>query len=230
MRTSVTIRGALAGAAASLAAPVLAAGNAHVIDDAAVETPGICHFENWASLGSDHAALVNVSPACTPLSLPNLEIGGFMAHARNGRLRESGAGLAPKLLLRGEDRGVGIALSAAIGYSIDRRRIETASLIVPFTLPVGDHVRVNINAGWQWFRLDNLHMAFGGAQLEYALRPGIGLMAEAFARDREKAGRQAGLRWTSRSGKGAVDIDLLAARYIDGITPTTLTIGVTIRR
>ena len=52
-------------------------------------------------------------------------------------------------------------------------------------------------------------------------------MAEAFARDHGKAGAQVGLRWTPRAGR--FDFDLLAARFHDGATPTSLTVGATVR-
>jgi hypothetical protein len=48
-------------------------------------------------------------------------------------------------------------------------------------------------------------------------------MAEGFTRDYGKAGGQAGVRWTT--GGGRIDLDLLAGRYVDGETPTSLTVG-----
>lgn len=61
------------------AGPAFAAGGEHVIDDAAVETPGTCHLESWVTLSSG-GGLVNSAPACTRKAWPNLELGGFVAH------------------------------------------------------------------------------------------------------------------------------------------------------
>ena len=53
-------------------------------------------------------------------------------------------------------------------------------------------------------------------------------MVETFIRDEGKIGGQAGLRWTVAGG--AVDLDLIGGRYVDGATPGAATFGVTIRR
>jgi len=100
-------------------------------------------------------------------------------------------------------------------------------VIVPVTVPAGDRLRFNFNLGWQWMRSDSVHAIFAGAQAEIALSKTLGLMIEGFGRDIGKAGTQAGLRWTPHE---AIDINLLAGRYLDGVTPTSLTVGVTIRR
>ena len=42
-----------------------------------------------------------------------------------------------------------------------------------------------------------------------------------------RAGAQIGLRYTP--GGGNIDFDLIAGRYIDGVTPTSLTAGVIVR-
>jgi len=219
----------MAAALALLAeAPASAAGGAHVVDDAAVEIPGLCHLESWATFASQSSGLVNASPGCTRRAWRNLEIGGFVAHGWTRTSGDTTIGLTPKLALRSEESGVGIAVSASAAYGFDRGRIETASVIVPVTIPAGTRVRLNLNAGWHWTRQGRHHDAFAGGQIEVALAPNLALMAEAFARDRGKAGAQAGLRWTVAGGR--VDLDLLAGRYVDGATPSAVTIGVTLRR
>jgi hypothetical protein len=154
-------------------------------------------------------------------------LGGFVAHGWAGGTHDTLIGLAPKLVLRSEDRGIGIGIAASTGFGIARGRIETASVIVPVTIPAGRKLRFNLNAGWQWRRADDRHDLFVGAQAEIALKQNLGLMVEVFTRDKDKAGAQAGLRWTI--AKGQADIDLLAGRYLDGVTPTSLTLGVTLR-
>ncbi len=99
---------------------------------------------------------------------------------------------------------------------------------MPVTIPAGEKLRFNLNAGWLWARADHRHDMFVGAQAEIALRKNLNLMVENFTRDEGKVGGQAGLRWTV--GNGAVDLDLIGGRYVDGVTRNAISFGVTIRR
>ncbi len=137
-------------------------------------------------------------------------------------------GLSPKLMLRSEGRGIGIGIATSVGYGVDRGRFETASVVVPVTIPAGDALRFNLNAGWQWTRAGHRHDLFVGAQAEIAIRKNLNLMVETFTRDEGKVGGQAGLRWTVAGG--AVDLDLIGGRYVDGGTRSAVTFGITIRR
>jgi len=133
---------------------------------------------------------------------------------------------AAKLNLVDEtQRGWGVAVSGGIGVSIDRGEVDSANINVPLTVPVG-RVRLNLNASWLWSRAEG-HSAFIGVQADWTVRPDLDLVAEAFTRDTDRAGGQLGLRWTP--GGGQVDFDLIAGRYIDGVTPTSLTAGVIVR-
>lgn len=210
------------------AGPVFASGGEHVIDDAAVETPGSCHLENWVTLSSDGDGLVNSSPACTRDAWPNLELGGFITHGWTRNSDDTLIGLSPKLILRSENRGIGIGIATSVGYGIDRGRFETASVVVPVTIPAGEKLRFNLNAGWLWARAGHRHDLFLGAQAEVALRKNLNLMVETFTRDEGKVGGQAGLRWTVAGG--TADLDLIGGRYVDGATRSAVTFGVTIRR
>ncbi|MEP6786444.1 MAG: hypothetical protein ABI898_11995 [Sphingomonadales bacterium] len=222
------LKGVAAVVLAGIGAPVLASGGAHVIDDAAVETPGTCHVETWVTLTSDDATLVNVGPACTRLSWPNVEFGGFIAHSRTPGSDDTLVGLTPKFVFRSEDKGVGIGLATSVGYSVTHGRFETASVVMPLTIPAGRRVRVNLNIGWQWSRATDSHDLFVGGQAEVALTGKLTLMVESFTRDQGNPGGQAGLRWTP--DKGNVDLDLIGGRYVDGVTRNAITFGVTVRR
>ena len=222
------IGGILMPLALLTAGPAFAAGGEHVVDDAAVETPGTCHLESWVTLSSGGGRLANSAPACTRKAWPNLELGGFITHSWTNETHDTVIGLSPKLMLRSEERGVGIGVATGLGYGIDRGRFETASVIMPVTIPAGEKLRFNLNAGWLWARADHRHDMFVGAQAEIALRKNLNLMVENFTRDEGKVGGQAGLRWTV--GNGAVDLDLIGGRYVDGVTRNAISFGVTIRR
>jgi hypothetical protein len=217
---------AIAMVCAIPAAPALAAGGAHVVDDSAPEDPGLCHVETWLSLGSHRSGLFNLAPACTPRAIPNLELGGYVVHAWTGPGTTTVAGLAAKLNLRSEYAGLGIAIDASAGMASDHRHLDNASLIVPFTLPASTALRLNFNLGWQYSRATG-HAAFVGAQSELAVAHDLNWMVEAFGHDHGKAGGQTGLRWNPH--RGHVDLDLIAGRYVDGATATSVTFGLTMR-
>lgn len=214
---------------ASLVAPeaARAAGGAHVVDDSEVETPGDCHLETHATGSSHDGRHLMAGVGCTPEALPMLELGGFVAHAWAQGQDETVIGLASKLNLRPEAEGLGVAVSGSLGYGADRSRLEYATLTAAVTVPAGDGLRMNLNAGWGWTEAGPGSELFAGAQAELAVSSEIALMAEGFARDHGNLGGQAGVRWTTAGGR--VDLDLLAGRYLDGATATSLTAGLTVR-
>ena len=198
-----------------------------MIDDSEVETAGDCHLESWVTRSSRDQWLVNAGLGCTPKAIQMLELGGFVGQLQSPGTDETMVGLTPKVTLRPAETGFGIALAGSLGYGLDRDRLETASLIAAVTVPAGDGLRINLNGGWVWSEAGPGSELFAGAQAELAVGPSVSLMAEGFTRNHGKAGGQAGVRWTS--GNGRIDLDLLAGRYVDGATPTSLTLGVTAR-
>jgi hypothetical protein len=210
------------------AGPACAAGGAHVIDDDAVETPGTCHLETWVTHYAPGRGLANAAPACTPSALPRLEIGAAVQTLWDSH-NDTTLGPAVKLNLRPVTRGLGLALSGAAAWSLRSGRLETASAIVPLTVPVGQRLHLNFNSGWTYAHgAAHRHAVFFGAQAEFQLTRSFGLMTEAFGRDHGHPGAQAGLRWTPGGGK--LDLDLMAGRRVDGVSRNAVTLGVTVRR
>jgi len=205
----------------------LAAGGAHVIDDSEVEAAGDCHLETWVMGSSDDRWLGNAGAGCTPEAIPVLEFGASVVHARSRGSEETVVGVMPKLNLRPANSGLGVALAGSLVYGADRSRLEAASLIAAATVPASKSLRFHLNAGWVWSNPGPGSELFAGAQAEWQVSPGIGLMAEGFTRDHGKAGAHAGVRWTS--GDGRIDVDLTAGRYVDESTPTSIAVGLTIR-
>lgn len=203
-----------------------AAGGARVVDDAAVETPGVCNIETWLTASTGANRLFQFAPACTLRALPVLELGGAITQSWAPGSDDTVLGAAAKVNLRDETtRGWGVAVSGGVGYAVDRGEVDSANINVPVTIPAG-RVRFNINASWLWSRAEG-HSAFVGVQADFAVSPNLDLMAEIFTRDTGRAGGQIGLRWTP--GGGNMDFDLIAGRYIDGVTPTSLTAGLILR-
>lgn len=214
-------------ALAFCARPAHASGNEHVVDDAAVETPGRCHLETWLSSGGPRQGLVNLAPACTRAAWPDLELGGAIQHGWADGHDDTLIGPAAKWVFQREETGLGLGLIGAAAWSPGTGRLETASLIVPATFNPTDRLRINLNAGWTYSRLGHGDAAFWGVQAEVRLSETVGLMVERFGHDRGLPGGQAGLRWTPAGGD--LDLDLIAGRYVDGVTPTTVTLGLTRR-
>lgn len=224
MRCSI---GFIALAALLAARPAFAAGTAHIVDDAAVAVPGSCYVDSWYNRFGSDSGSVQITPGCTPGSLPNVELGGYLVTGWQGGNSLTGIGLSPKFKLRDESTRLGIALSPSVTLGLDNGSIDFASLIVPLTIPASATIRLNLNAGLQWFNADDSYAGFFGGQVEVMALPNLMLMAEGFTRTIGKAGLQAGVRWTP--GGGAVDFELLGGRYIDGFTPSALTLGLTVR-
>lgn len=208
------------------AAPAFAAGGAHVIDDAEVEAAGHCHVETWITRYTASARLINLSPACTRREMPRLEIGAAFQHLDLGRTSGFSVGPTLKYELRAPDHRLGIAVSAAAGWSNRTDRVETAGIIVPLTLDLPDTLRINANTGWTWLRSGDVNSGFVGGQLDAAVSKTVSLMVEVFDRQPGRAGAQTGVRWTPREW---LDLDLLAGRYVDGVSRSEVTVGVTVR-
>lgn len=203
-----------------------ASGVEHVIDDADVETAGLCHLESYATRNRAGQGLVVSAPACTRKAWPNLEIGGFVSDGWSAGRNATQIGLSPKWKLREMRDGPGIALKGNLSYGITSGRIETAALLAPVSMPVSKQFQLNLNLGWQYLR-GNGGNVFAGAQAEFMLTPRLELMGEVFGRPDTKAGAQAGVRWTV--ARGRIDLDLAYGRYVDGVTPNAVTLGLAIR-
>lgn len=224
----IILGAAIAASSLSLASASRASGNEHVIDDSAVETPGVCHLEAWVTRLSPRQGLVNLSPACTRKAEPRLELGASLQQAWANGQTDGLLGPALKLNLLPDEKGLGLAIEGSATYGLSAGRLETAGLIVPLTIPVAQRLRLNFNAGWSYSRAaGRRNAAFRGAQAELALGRGVTLMTECFRRDGDRPGGQLGLRWTP--GAGPLDLDLVAGRRIDGASSQAVSLGVTVR-
>lgn len=221
-----------------LASAVLAAGGAHIVEDSEVLEPGQCHVELWVTRFDPSAGYANATPACTLASLPRLELGMQFQHYwfREQPLDEL-LGPSLKVNLVPEDKGVGVGLYFSSGVNLRSGDLEVATLLVPVTIPLNDRLRVNLNAGWQYLRLDTTRNDFfWGAQIEAKVGGETTLMAEAFGRGHGVMAGQVGVRW--RPGNGPIDFDFLAGEsqdkvlaggLLDNFKSMFFTVGVTVR-
>jgi hypothetical protein len=217
-------------AAASIIAmpmPAIAAGGAHGVDDAIVETPGACHLESWTSDLGGGERLVNFSPACTSRDLPAVEIGGSLQREGLRGERRWLAGPAVKWTLNGGGGGPAVGLTASALIDSGSGHLASAALLVPVTFRPTEKVTVNLNAGVGYGRGEGGHILYG-TQFEVAATKGVTLMAEIFGQPDRQPFLQAGVRWTF--DRDRIDLDLLVGRQNEGTGNGSLTLGFTIRR
>lgn len=207
--------------------PAIAAGGAHGVDDAAVETPGVCHLESWVSDPGGDERLVNFSPACTAEALPTVEIGGTVQRVGAPGARRWLAGPAIKWALREGGRGPAVGLAGSALIDPGSGHIDSAALLVPMTFRPTGKITVNLNAGVGHSRAEGAHPLYG-AQLDIAAAKGMALMAEIFGRPDRRPALQAGVRWTL--DRDRIDLDLLAGRQVGAAGSGSITLGLTIRR
>ena len=223
----------------ALASAALAAGGAHVVEDSEVLEPGLCQVDLWVTRFDPGAGYANAAPTCTLTSLPRLEWGVQFQHYWFNEPQVTDQLLGPnlKINLVPEDKGVGVGLYFSSGVNLRTGDLEVATLLVPVTIPVNDHIRLNLNAGWQYLRLANTpDDLFWGAQVEAKVGGETTLMLETFGRARGAAGAQAGIRW--RPNDGPIDFDflvggsfdkVLAGEFLDKVSALFFTVGVTLR-
>jgi hypothetical protein len=226
-------------AAFVLASAALAAGGAHVVEDSEVLEPGLCQVDLWVTRFDPGAGYANATPTCTLTSLPRLEWGVQFQHYWFNEQQVTDQLFGPnlKVNLVPEDKGVGVGVYFNSGVNLRTGDLEVATLLLPVTIPVNDHLRLNLNAGWQYLRLASTpDDFFWGAQVEAKVGGETTLMFETFGRARGAAGAQMGVRW--RPSDGPIDFDflvggsfdkVLAGEFLDKVNALFFTVGVTLR-
>jgi hypothetical protein len=207
----------------------IAAGGAHVVDDADVETAGDCHVDAWATRYRAGQNLAVLAPACTPGRLPRLELGAALQVQRDAGDSETTLGPAFKFNLLPMDSGLGVAITGTGAWRLRDGTFMGGGLLVPLSVPVGERLRVHLNAGVTQVEGAARRCAFfRGVQVEADVQESVSLMAEAFARRGDPTGYQFGVRWAPLAAP-AWTVDVLYGRRIDGSSPDAFTVGLSWR-
>lgn len=210
------------------ASPALAAGGTHIVDDSAVETPGLCNTELFGKFFGPGRWSGTANLNCTFKGAPRLELGLGLAHTEDEGANETALGPAFKWnLAEPKGRAPGVALSGAMKLATQTGRVEFATLLVPVTFALSESLAFSLNAGWQHVRLaDRPDTAKFGAQVEAAATDQLALMAEVFTTLVDTTGAQAGLRWTPVD---ALDLDVTLGHKVDGVSDLSVAAGLVFR-
>lgn len=238
----------------TLARMARASDGSHIIDDSEVVAPGTCQFSNGVSQLLPGGGAFDTTNVCTLKSLPRLQFGpgseffwgvegakaaqhlGASGRSSNAAAQQAGSanitglllGPAVKVNFMPEKTGVGVALAHRAGINVATGGLTFATLIVPVTIPLNEHVRFNLNAGWNYSSDAAVPNAlFYGAQAEAKVGWDVRLMISVFGLQPGVAGAQIGLRW--RPDNGAVTYDLAAGGLFESDSPRFVTMGVTVR-
>ncbi len=214
----------LSGSAAA-ASPASAAGNAQVVNDAAVETPGVCHVESWASAETHGDGLVNLAIGCTPRSTDWLELDLGTQRTWSDGTRDTTLTPGFKIAAATLSETVSVALAGSVTWGLSDGHAETVNITVPVSFQLNPALQLNLNAGWEWNRDGVEHRAVLGGQVMWAASSELSLMAEGFGCTDGIVGYQLGARWTPVEW---LDIDLLAGHVLN-LRGTAVTLGVTAR-
>ena len=142
-----------------------AAGGAHIVDNSEVEEPGTCHYEFWVTRFVPGDGYANFGPACTLSKIPTLEVGGLFQHYWDEATNAPFLGPQVKLNLRPVSCGLGVAIEFNGGVNLRTGELGFASALIPVTIPIGDKVKVNLNAGSSCIGgVDNANAMFYGAR------------------------------------------------------------------
>jgi hypothetical protein len=205
-----------------------AAGNAHIVDDADVETPGTCHVELWSSTSLNGEGYANAAPACTLESLPFVELGAAYQHYWGQSFAGPVFGPQIKVRFSAPEAAVGLGVGLNSSVNLNTGDYEAGSIIGLMSIPIDKRVNFHVNAGWSFLKyVERQNAFFYGAQFEIKAIGDVLLMVETFGRLSSSAGAQFGLRYTPNDGP--LDFDLMVGSYFDQVNPQFITFGLTVR-
>lgn len=220
----------------ALPARLHAAGGAFAVDDASTTAPNTCQVESWTSFARNHDFAGVVTPACTVDFIRPVELSAQLQRTRAGGVWGSLVAPQAKTIFQPVVTGtVGYGLSVGTTFDLINDRNTGSYAYVPATWAPLEQFRINVNAGWRYDRIADLHWLTWGTSFEWNFIKPFTLIAEVFG----EAGHrpihqpsladpraQAGLRFTPVD---AVDIDLIYGHNITGVRTQWITIGLNVR-
>jgi hypothetical protein len=220
-----------------------AAGGAFAVDDAEIGAPGSCKVESWVSFASNNDFLGVVSPACVANIGRPVELGAAYVRSNDaGEWGNTGILKAKTNLVPVEQNKIGLGLVGAISYDLDTGQNTDILVLVPITFQINEQFKINVNGGWLWDRVPDIHRLAWGAGFEWNFVKPVTLIAEVFgfagrlppavegeplpSRSETQPRFQAGLRFTPHE---KIDFDFIYGRNILGEDANWFTVGLTVR-
>ena len=205
-----------------------AAGGAFFVDNAAVDAPGTCKVEAWASAARSGDRVFAVAPACAISLGQPVEFGVQYDRVRfDGEWVSAGALNAKTSLIPLTDHvQFGAAVSGAAVWSFETNEIAAYVVNVPFSFRVAAPLQINFQIGGLWERATGHEHFTWGAGIELALTPQLAFVGEVFSLASRHRGAQAGLRYIPHE---KIDFDLIYGHNLAGEKSDWLTLGMNAR-
>jgi hypothetical protein len=222
-------------AALLIAARADAAGTAYGVDTAEVSEPGNCKVESWLSWASNQDFLAITNPSCVVSLGRPVELSVQLQRSRNDG--EWGTFAAPKFKTNLIPTAIGkFGVAIAGGAAFDLITNETLGFYayIPATMRLSEVMRLNVNAGWQWDRIADVHFFSYGVGFDFRTPDNIWtLTTEVFGLvglgDPKSVGQpryQVGVRWRPID---RFSMDLILGRNITGENANWITLATSIR-
>ena len=222
-------------AALSLAPGAHAAGTAYGVDTAEVGEVGNCKVESWLSWASNQDFLAITNPSCIANLGRPVELSVQLQRSRSDG--EWGTAAAPKFKTNIIPSALGrFGVAVAGGASFDLLTHENTGFYgyIPATLRLSEIMRINVNGGWQWDRIANVHYFTYGAGFDLRTRDNVwtftaeifGLLGKTDEPTVTQPRFQVGLRWRPVD---RFSMDLILGRNITGENANWITLATSIR-
>src|SRR3954470_1883636 len=229
------MRVVLCAASLALAGGARAAGGAYVTDAAAVGASGNCKLESWASFASDKDFIAAANLSCV------VDLGRAVEFSSQfARVRQDGEWntlVAPKFKTNLIPTAIGkwgVSLEGGAIYDANAKDLAGFFVTVPATFRHSNVMRINVNAGWLWDRLADVHYATYAAGIDWRTPDNVwtltaeifGVVGQAESDSAKQPRFQVGLRWRPID---RFSMDLIYGRNITGENTNWITLGTSIR-
>jgi len=216
-----------------------AAGSAYQVDTGVISSPGSCKVDSWVSSAGAEGFFAALAPTCV------VDIGRpFELSAQFSRFRsdeEWTTAVLPKIktnIVPGGSVGEwSLALALTTAFNATARELAAFNFVIPATLRVTDHIRINLNAGYLRGLNPGRDYFSYGAGIDLRTADNVwtvtGEMFGALAATRESDRRgelqprwQLGLRWRPVD---EFNVDLIYGRNLLGESADWITLATTVR-
>jgi len=212
-----------------------AAGSAYASDPADVGEVGNCKVESWASFASNQDFVGVMNPSCIVNLGRPVELSTQILHSRSDG--EWNTFIAPKFKTNLVPTAIGqwgIAIAGGVIYDSAANDVGGFFAYMPATLRLSEVVRINVDVGWAWDRLADIHYATYVAGVDWRTPDNVwtvtaevfGLVGNADTTPAKQPRFQAGLRWRPID---AFSMDVIYGRNILGENANWITLATTIR-